>query len=129
MTARANHGFMLGSFILIIMLFLTIFIFLMWAYKAFEKQDTKHQYRDNFEIVLDKSTLQQPVSIYINDSIIFSGIPNAVLTLNIQRFSEDNSILAVDNITDKVSIKDLPKEDCKITISRSESEIILNVTE
>lgn len=121
-TSRANHGFLLGSFILIILLFLTVFIFLMWAYKAFQKQETAKSYQQLYEIALDESTLGHPMMLYINDSLIFSGTPSATMTLSVGRFEEESTILAVDSETDQVSLIALPDESIRLTIHRDDSQ-------
>lgn len=125
-TARANHSFMLGSFILIILLFLTVFLFLMWAFKAFQKQEEEQTRNDRYEILIDSSSLGVPMKIYvsdgIDDSLIFSGTPSAEMTLSVGRFAEESTLLAVDEESDQVTVIPLPKESARITLHRSGSE-------
>lgn len=121
-TARANHGFLLGSFVLIILLFLTVFIFLMWAFKAFQKQEAAQSYREQFEIVLDESTLGRPMMLYINDSLIFNGTPASQMTLQVGKFAEENTMLAVDGESDQLSLIALPDEGGRLTLHLSGAE-------
>lgn len=121
-TAHANHSFMMGSFIFIILLFITIFIFLMWAFKAFQKQDEAKRYTDTYEITLDRSVINAPMTLYINDSLIFSGTPTATMTLQINRFEDECTLLAVDTESDQVSLIPLPDESAHITLHRDGTE-------
>lgn len=121
-TAHANHSFMMGSFVFIILLFITIFIFLMWAFKAFQKQDSAGKYSDTYEITLDRSAIGAPLTLYINDSLIFSGTPAATMTLQINRFEEEGTLLAVDTESDQVSLIPLPDESAHITLFRDGTE-------
>lgn len=121
-TAHANHSFMMGSFIFIILLFITIFIFLMWAFKAFQKQDEAKRYTDTYEITLDRSAINAPMTLYINDSLIFSGTPTATMTLQINRFEDECTLLAVDTESDQVSLIPLPDESAHITLHRDGTE-------
>lgn len=121
-TAHANHSFMMGSFIFIILLFITIFIFLMWAFKAFQKQDEAKRYTDTYEITLDRSVINAPMTLYINDSLIFSGTPTATMTLQINRFEDECTLLAVDTESDQVLLIPLPDESAHITLHRDGTE-------
>lgn len=125
-TTKANHAFMLGSFILIILLFLTVFIFLMWAFKAFQKQDGINSYKETYSIELSESTLNKSIMLYINDSLVFSGTPSATMTLQISRFAEENTLLAVDGESDQVSLIPLPSESTHITLCRNGSDYFIN---
>lgn len=122
LTSKANHGFLLGSFIFIILLFITVFIFLMWSFKAFQKEEEHQTYAGTYQLELDASTLGCPMMLYINDSLIFSGTPAAAMTLTVGRFAEESMLLAVDAETDQVSLIDLPLEGGKITLQRNGTE-------
>lgn len=122
LSTKSNHGFLFGSFILMIMLFLIIFIFLMWAFKAFDKQEKITKYRECYEIVLEESTLNKPMTLFINDSLIYSGTPVATTILRINRFAEESTILAVDDESSQVSLIALPKESSQINLHRNGTE-------
>lgn len=116
--SRANNSFLLGTFVLMILLFLTVFLFLMWAFRAFDKDNAARQKGDTFEFILDKSTLDKPMSLYVNDSLIFSGTPSAAITLQINRFADESTLLAVDGETDKVSPIGLPDKSARLLLKR-----------
>ena len=93
--SKTNQRFMLGSFVMMAALLIVIFLFLMWAFKIYQNKDEK-RYSDRYEIVIGNSALDAPLTLYLNDSLLFNGTPVSSMTLSIDRFSEDNTILAVD---------------------------------
>lgn len=121
LTAKANKSFMLGSFVMIILLFLTVFIFLMWAFKAFEKRE-QGGYKDRYELVLGQSTLGAGMMLYVNDSLVFNGTPASEMTLTVGRFAEESTLLCVDAETDQVSLIGLPQESATIRIEKEGTE-------
>lgn len=112
---------MLGSFVMMAALLIVIFLFLMWAFKIYQNKDEK-RYSDRYEIVIGNSALDAPLTLYLNDSLLFNGTPVSSMTLSIDRFSEDNTILAVDVETDRVSLLSVPPESGTITIEKDGSD-------
>ena len=116
-TARANNNFLLGSLVLIVLVMATVVIFLFWAFRLDLKKESGFSGR--YEIVLDGTASGSPLSVYVNDSLLFSGTPGAQLTLSVERFAEESSLLVVDGETDKVTVYGLPMESARITVSRN----------
>ena len=116
-TARANNNFLLGSLVLIVLVMVTVVIFLFWAFRLDLKKD--NGFRGRYEIVLDRTTSGAPLSVYVNDSLLFSGTPGAQLTLSVNRFAEESSLLVVDGTTDLVTVHELPVESSRVTVSRN----------
>lgn len=121
-SSKANHGFLLGSFIFMILLLLTVFIFLMWAFKSLRKQENATGYTERYEFALDSSTLDRALSIYVNDSLIFAGIPSAPVTVTTGRFAEESTLFVVDTESDCVSLFPLPEESITLTLHRNGTE-------
>ena len=119
--SKTNQRFMLGSFVMMAALLIVIFLFLMWAFKIYQNKDEK-RYSDRYEIVIGNSALDAPLTLYLNDSLLFNGTPVSSMTLSIDRFSEDNPILAVDVETDRVSLLSVPPESGTITIEKDGSD-------
>lgn len=119
--SKTNQRFMLGSFVMMAALLIVIFLFLMWAFKIYQNKDEK-RYSDRYEIVIGNSALDAPLTLYLNDSLLFNGTPVSSMTLSIDRFSEDNTILAVDVETDRVSLLSVPPESGTITIEKDGSD-------
>ncbi len=102
------------------LVFLTVFIFLMWAFRI--NRNRTQQYSDRYEIVFDSSVLNHGMTLYVNDSLFFSGTPQAVMTLTIDRFAEEGTMLAVDMETDQVSLISLPEKSGRILLKREGNE-------
>lgn len=112
---------MFGSFIMMAALLLVVFVFLMLAFKIYEHNDKKG-YKERYEIVIDKSALNSPLALYLNDSLLFNGTPVSTMTISIDRFSEESTILAVDVNTDQVSLISIPPESGTLTLEKNGSE-------
>lgn len=101
-TTRANNAFLLGSLVMIVLVLVVVVLFLFMSFKLYDKKQNPYD-RDRYNIVLEKSTLGSPLSIYLNDSLLFDGTPQSSLTLSVGRFAEESSLLIVDGITDRVT--------------------------
>ncbi|HZK03077.1 MAG TPA: hypothetical protein VFC94_01565 [Bacteroidaceae bacterium] len=119
-TSRANQNFMFGSFLFMGALLLIIFMFLMWAFKIYKHKDDQ-KYSDCYEIVIGNSALNAPLQLYINDSLLFNGTPASPITLSIERFSENSTILAIDVKSDEVTLLPMPPTSGTVTIEKEGS--------
>ena len=122
LTTKANNAFLLGGLIMMVMVFLIVFIFILWAFRIDRKMDSGEKYHQRYEFVLDESTLNKPLQMYVNDSLIFSGTPTTVFTLNIDRFATESTLLVVDGESDMVSLIELSEEGEKLIISKEGTE-------
>ena len=106
-TARANNTFLLGSLVMIVLVLVIVVLFLFMSFRIFDKKQATH-YSDRYDIILEESTLGSPLSVYMNDSLLFEGTPESALTLSVGRFAKESSLLIVDGETDIVSTIALP---------------------
>lgn len=114
---RANNAFLLGSIVMFVLLLVVITLFIFAAFKIYDRKD---QYAaDRYNVVLSSSLSGSPLSVYMNDSLLFSGTPATQLTLSVGRFSEETSLLVVDAATEKVSVFTLPQESATVNVSRN----------
>lgn len=114
---RANNAFLLGSIVMFVLLLVVITLFIFAAFKIYDKKDQYAAHRYN--VVLNSSLSGSPLSVYMNDSLLFSGTPATQLTLSVGRFSEETSLLVVDAATEKVSVFTLPQESATVNVSRN----------
>ena len=121
-TARANNAFLLGSLIMIVLVIVVTVLFLFAAFKIYDKGEDR--YSERYDIVLDNSTLGSPLSIYMNDSLLFKGTPQSTLTLSVGRFAQESSLLVVDGITDKVTTIELSQKSETVRLSKSENGFV-----
>lgn len=120
-TARANNAFLLGSLILIVLVLVVIVLFLFMSYKIYDKKD----YTERYDIVFGTSTLNTPLTVYMNDSLLFEGTPQSTFTLSVTRFAQESSLLIVDGTTDKVSSIVLPEHSETIKITKNKDGVFL----
>jgi hypothetical protein len=103
--------------VFMIVVLLTVAIFLYLAFRM--NRNKEDEFNSRYEIVLGNSTIDKPVSLYVNDSLLFKGTPASQLTLTIDRFAKESGLLVVDGITDVVTVYTLPEKSAKITIEKS----------
>lgn len=120
-TSRANHTFLLGSLILMVLLLVVIVLFIFAAFKIYDKKENCYG-GDTYEIVLGPSTLNRPMTVYLNDSLLFSGTPASALTLTVGRFAEESALLVVDMESDAVSTLPLPQGSARVTLTRQDDK-------
>lgn len=115
-TARANNTFLLGSLVMIVLVLVIVVLFLFLSFRIYDKKE--HGYTEQYEIELDKSALGIPLSIYINDSLLYSGTPSSQLKLSIGRFALESSLLIVNESTQVVAPIPLSNRSETVTIVR-----------
>ena len=122
LTTKANNAFLLGGIIMMVMVLLIVVIFVFWALRLDRKMNLGQTYHEKYEFVLDESTLNQPLQMYVNDSLIFSGTHSTVFTLNVDRFATESTLLVIDTESDMVSLIELSEEGEKLIISKQGTE-------
>lgn len=101
-TIRANNTFLLGSLVMIVLVLVIVVLFLFFSFRIYDNQQNPYD-NDRYDIILEESTLGSPLSVYLNDSLLFEGIPKSVMTVSVGRFAQESSLLIVDTQTDIVS--------------------------
>ena len=119
-TARANNAFLLGSLIMIVLVLVVVVLFLFLSFRIFDKKQASFA-NDRYQIVLGTSTLNSPLTVYMNDSLIFNGTPQSTLTLTVGRFAQESSLLIVDGVTDKVTTIGLSEHSETVRIAKKGS--------
>lgn len=120
-TSRANNAFLLGSLILIVLVLVIVVLFLFLSLKIYEKKENT-SYTEQYRIELGTGTAGSPVTIYLNDSLLFNGTPQPGFTLSVGRFEEESSLLIVDGKTQIVSVIELPDHSQTVNIAKRGSE-------
>ena len=104
---RANMGFLFGSVFFFFLIVITIGLFVYFSlYNHWNKAGDA---RFAYEISFASSFEGKAYSLYMNDSLLYVGAPvdcDTVVRLN--RFAQDNALLVVDGVTDRVSILEIP---------------------
>ena len=115
-TARANNTFLLGSLIMIVLVIIVVVLFLFAAFRIYDKKNDR--FSERYDIVLGTSTLGSPLSIYMNDSLLFNGTPQSPLTLSVGRFAQESSLLIIDEETETVSAITLSDRSQTVTLKK-----------
>ena len=116
-STRANNAFLLGSILMIVLVLVVTVLFLFMSFKLYDK---KNAYKsDRYEIILGNSTLGSPITVYLNDSLLFNGTPQSTLTLSVGRFEEESSLLVVDGETDRVTTIELSEHSETVRIGKN----------
>ena len=111
----------MGSLVLIVLVLVIVVLFLFLSLRLFDNKNV--QYTERYDIVLDKSALNSPLSIYMNDSLLYSGTPQSNLTLSVGRFAQESSLLIVDDNTDIVSPIELSNHSETVTVIKDKNGI------
>lgn len=105
---KANMNFLFGSVFFFFVIIVTIGLFAYFSlYKYWERPGDK---RFAYEISFSEDFAGLAYSIYMNDSLLYTGNPvDCDTMLRLNRFAEENALLVVDKSTDGVSIIQLPE--------------------
>ncbi len=104
---RANMNFLYGSVFFFFVIIVTIGLFSYFSlYKYWSKPGDK---RFSYEISFAPSFAGKAYSVYMNDSLLYTGAPvDADTLIRVNRFAEENALLVVNAATDGVSIIQIP---------------------
>jgi hypothetical protein len=104
-------------------------IFLYMAYTFKRDANKKVTYEGRYHIEVSNDFAGENLGIYLNDSLLTTGImPDTLLTIDIDRFAEENALIVVDNATDNATPFNLDKKGSKILIQKSEDGIVFEET-
>ena len=104
-------------------------IFLYMAYTFKRDANKKVTYEGRYHIEVNNDFAGQSLSIYVNDSLLWNqAMPDTLVTLDIDRFAEENALLIVDNATDTTTPFNLNKKGSKVVVKKQEGEIVFEET-
>jgi hypothetical protein len=104
-------------------------IFLYMAYTFKRDANKKVTYEGRYHIEVSNDFAGENLGIYLNDSLLITGImPDTLLTIDIDRFAEENALIVVDNATDNATPFNLDKKGSKVLIQKSEDGIVFEET-
>lgn len=128
---NSNKQFMIGNGILAFGVFFIVCLFLYLSFRTSKTDKTKVS-SDLYTIQIGNSFAGDSISVYVNDSLLLNCTMGATaLTLQVNRFAEENALMIVDNKSDEItpfslnpkgSIVNVEKENGKIAIKESEQQ-------
>lgn len=128
---NSNKQFMIGNGILAFGVFFIVCLFLYLSFRTSKTDKTKVS-SDLYTIQIGNSFAGDSISVYVNDSLLLNcTMGSTALTLQVNRFAEENTLMIVDNKSDEItpfslnpkgSIVNVEKENGKIAIKESEQQ-------
>ena len=104
-------------------------IFLYMAYTFKRDANKKVTYEGRYHIEVSNDFAGENLSVYVNDSLLWNqAMPDTLVTLDIDRFAEENALLIVDNKTDIAIPFNLDKKGSKVLVKKQEGEIVFEET-
>lgn len=128
---NSNKQFMIGNGILAFGVFFIVCLFLYLSFRTSKTDKTKVS-SDLYTIQIGNSFAGDSISVYVNDSLLLNcTMGSTALTLQVNRFAEENVLMIVDNKSDEItpfslnpkgSIVNVEKENGKIAIKELEQQ-------
>ena len=104
-------------------------IFLYMAFTFKRDANKKVTYEGRYHIEVSNDFAGESLSVYVNDSLLWNqAMPDTLVTLDIDRFAEENALLLVDNTTDTATPFNLDKKGSKVVVKKQEGEIVFEET-
>lgn len=116
---NTNRQFMIGNGILA---FAVIFVVVIFVYMSLRLSVNNRvvKYSEKYIVSVAPSVLGDSVQIFVNDSIVYHGIPDRPDTVAIlTKFAEENSLLVVDMNTGYVSTLPLESSGESVVLTKT----------
>ena len=124
-----HQKFMVFNAVLFFAVLIVCGIFLYMAYTFKRDANKKVTYEGRYHIEVSNDFAGQSLSVYINDSLLWNqAMPDTLVTLDIDRFAEENALLIVDNAPDTATPFNLDKKGSKVVVKKQEGEIVFEET-
>ena len=124
-----HKNFMVFNAVLFIAVLIVCGIFLYMAYTFRRDANKKVTYEGRYHIEMSNDFAGESFSVYVNDSLLWNrAMPDTLVTLDINRFAEENVLMIVDNTTDTATPFNLDKKGSKVTVKKSEDGIVFEET-
>lgn len=108
---NTNKQFMVGNGILAFAVIFIVVTFIYMSMRLQQKEDSNPHYTEVYTISLTKGFIGDSISLFVNDSLIVKqNIEKEPFTVTVNRFSEQNALLIVDNKTEVVATFNLSEK-------------------
>lgn len=125
---QSNRSFMLGTLVLGILVIGIVILFTTLAYnlgsnKQHEQMQVQRQ--GAYHFILNAGFRPTGCSIYLNDSLLYSGATTNDTTISVKDVSEEDVLIIVDNTTDMMRFAEIPEEQGTYHIIENHEGIIV----
>ena len=127
--SNPHKNFMVFNAVLFFAVLAITAIFLYLSFTLKRDAEKKKTYEGQYHIELTSDWSGKNLSIYVNDSLLMNGIlPDTLVALDIDRFSEEHVLMIVDNETDATTPFNLNKEGSKVIVKKTNDEVVFEET-
>lgn len=124
-----HKNFMVFNAVLFFAVLAVTGIFLYLSFSLKRDAGKKKIYEGQYHIEITSDFAGKNLSIYVNDSLLIDDIlPDTLVTLDVNRFAEENVLMIIDNETDAVTPFNLNKKGSKVTLKKFNDEVIFEET-
>ena len=124
-----HKSFMIFNAVLFIAVLVITGIFLYLAYTFKRDANKKVTYKGTYRIEVSGDFADESLSVYVNDSLLLNRVmPDTLIHLEVNRFTEEHTLMVVDNRTDNVTLFNLNKEGSKVHVRKGKDGIVFDET-
>lgn len=101
---NTNKQFMIGNGILAFAVIFVVVIFIYLSMRMSRDEVVEAKYQEVYTVSVDDSLVGDSLSIFVNDSVIYNGLPDSAgVVVRFNRFADESSMLVFDAATGFVS--------------------------
>lgn len=120
---------MIGNGILAFGVFFIVCLFLYLGFRFQRKEGGKQVFEGIYTICIADSFSGDSLSVYINDSLLMNRtLTGAEVTLQINRFAEENMLMVVDNRTEEITPFNLNPKGSRVDIQKKNGKVFVEET-
>lgn len=123
---NTNKQFMIGNAILAFAVIFVVVIFVYMSLRASQQKKEGRRFTEQYTITLVQGFAGDSVSLFLNDSLLLnSKLTSEPQTIQLHRFAEENALLIVDNLTEKISLFPLEQQGGTYLFEKRNGEVVL----
>lgn len=108
---NTNKQFMVGNGILAFAVIFVVVIFVYLSLKLQQEKKVERTFTETYTVTLIKGFAGDTLSVFINDSLLLNErIVREPLSIEAGRFSEQSTLIIVNNATEQMSVFDLSEK-------------------
>lgn len=121
---NTNKQFMIGNGILAFAVIFVVVIFVYMSMRLQQQKNGERNFIETYTITLTKGFTGDSLSLMINDSLLVNQkIAEEPFTVEVKRFSEQSTLMIVDNATEKLSLFELSEKGGKYRFEKENGEV------
>lgn len=117
---------MIGNAILAFAVIFVVVIFVYMSLRASQQKKEGRRFTEQYTITLVRGFEGDSVSLFLNDSLLMNRtLTTESQTIQLHRFAEENALLIVDNLTEKISLFPLEQQGGTYQFEKRNGEVVL----